>query len=350
MSFAQNPANVSAQAGKNYVSDPAAAMRYALQQRGLDPTRNFLAKQMLGRANELTGLATVYGAGEDNFLDFANQFLAGQMGGGNGAQFTNAGIRQNVSNAMATPSSAFYNFMTDADPNEQWQRYRAMQAQAQAGMNPYLAQANMNIQENQFGNWKNSMLNGWAGVPQNWLDAVRGPGAYVPPPPPPVTGTPGVTPPGGTAPGTTPPAAPGAPATPGTPAAPAPGSLGTWDELMRDSEYGRRSWSTKGGTAGNKAFNIGGVRYDPTKDLARQYDNMSGKGETTNRGAAFGVFMYRLDMLRRQKANALAKQQRGEPLDQYSRNLLTQDDNMLARSAVQFVNERARGNTGFSIA
>ena len=356
MSFAPNP--YGQLSNEEFFQNPRLAMLRALQSQGINTDYNFLARRQLERANELIPLAYAYGGNQDegvtqgNFLDFANQYARSQFQPGGGGQFSNQNIAARVRGLMNQGQGTdAYDWLREGDPEEQWQRFASLQALQQRGRLPGFAQAAQNVQQRAFENWWLQMAQnpgGGANGATNWLDAFLGrrspsPAAQAaafqtqPVAPPPMTPA---------APGTTTANPPpfsmnqdvyGNPTNPGAP------GFSNWqsvlDHLMRGHDP--RNLSTEGMSGPGRAFSYGGVTYNPQADVGRQYRDMSSSGRVTNRGAAWNVFVYRLQQLMQQRNRG------GNP----SLGITGQTtDDQLARMAAEFVNQKNMGSTGFSFA
>lgn len=181
MSFAPN--NTPEMANQDFWANPERAMRLALQQRGMDPTRNYYAQRLISRAGELIPLAFSYGASPDNFLDFVNQYAGSQVAG-TGGQFSNANIRQRVASTYNTADGGsedqqnIYDWLRSGTPDEQKRNFLGLQALNQRGRNPALASVAMDRYGNQVEDWitkyMQDMTGGNTGGATNWMDAYLG--------------------------------------------------------------------------------------------------------------------------------------------------------------------------------
>ena len=102
-----------------------------------------------------------------------------------------------------------------------------------------------------------------------------------------------------------------------------------------------RNLGTRGMSGAGNKFSFGGVTYDPTQDLGRQYQNMSAtSGKLLNKGASVWNFIYRLQQLMNQRDNG-GNPDRGVRADS--------TDPELAKLAAQFVNSKNTGSTGLRL-
>jgi len=99
----------------------------------------------------------------------------------------------------------------------------------------------------------------------------------------------------------------------------------------------KQNWSTNLYRPRPNAFNLGALHYNPLQDTVTKYANM-GK-DLTNRGSAYSVFLYRLNMnINQIRSGKLANERQW---------MKTADD--AAQEAVEFVNKNAaNGTTGLS--
>ena len=198
------------------------AIWQSLQRAGYNPQFSYLGRQLLDRSERLTPLAMAALGNQANSVDqfgsfsdaYANAMLKGGTGSMAGVDLSRTGQRNIINNAFqqATPGSDMYGFLTQGDPEEQFNRWRGFEQAAQSGRFAPLVEANLANKQAEFTNFLGKQLSGQGDPNQNWLDVAMGrsgPGAYA--------GGTGTTPPGTTGPGATTPA--GTPGTPGTPGA-----------------------------------------------------------------------------------------------------------------------------------
>jgi len=126
------------------------------------------------------------------------------------------------------------------------------------------------------------------------------------------------------------------------PQLPQPIAIETWswqkiETILAPWRVDQRNWSTNLYRPRPDAFSFAGFSYNPNADTVTKYNNM-GSG-TTNRGSAFGVFLYRLNMnMNQMRAGSLAKERQW---------MKSEAD--AVKEAVMFVNKNAaNGTTGLA--
>lgn len=356
MSFA--PSNMGYAQNEEFFNNPALAMRLALQQRGMTD-RNWLARRLMERANETIPLSLLYGGDPSNFLDFLNQYIAGQTQAG--GPFGVGDIRQRAAGFLqGTGNPALDEWMRQGSDEEQFQKFQSFRALAQRGFNPAIIRGQNALDERQFQDWWIRSRQNPTGTPETFIDAFTGRTPAAPPPLPGMTGptgattpTPGMTTPQpadfGNLPGATTPrqdqaggpfSVVGNPyATPGGAGASAPG-IGSWQALLDRYRQDQRNWGTEGFRPNPGAFQIGNLRYDPTQDQVSLWNNMSGQGRQTRRGNFMGQFLYTLQQLMDQLARG------GNPAIGLTPGMSPQQ---VAQLAFERLRRNAVGNTGFSM-
>jgi hypothetical protein len=119
-------------------------------------------------------------------------------------------------------------------------------------------------------------------------------------------------------------------------------AITNWQQLLDSDRASQQNWGTRMMGNPSQGFSIGGITYDPRLEAAQgsqRYRNMSGSGRETARGSNWGVFLYRLDLLRKQRdagGNAALGITRATTDDQ------------LARMAAQFIQKNYVGTSAFT--
>jgi hypothetical protein len=317
------------------------AIWQSLQRAGYNPQFSYLGRQLLDRSERLTPLAMA-GLGNDanavdKFGSFSDAYTQAMLKGGTGGgQFdlSRSGQRGLIDSAFqnATPGSDMYGFLTQGDPEEQFNRWRGFEQAAQSGRFAPLVEAGLANKQAEFTNFLGKQLSGDESLKNtSWIDVAlgrQGPGAYAGAPPPGTTG-PGAVSAGQSAvnpSGTNPnpstaqaasgpyarPTGPGQnptaygigaagpqgsltppisatqsvnpnlstfPSAPGNPWEPLPGQTGappnatpgatTFQQLMQQYGGDRKNWSTRMMGNPSQGFSIGGVTYNPQAEAAQ---------------------------------------------------------------------------------
>lgn len=301
-----------------------------------------MAREAMKKASQLRPLSTIYGVGEQQFLDMVKQYGSQLFGGGGGSPFSQANIRNQANAFLGGPEA--YNYLATGDPAEQYQRMQTLQEFQNYGQNPYLAEARQRGTLNQFNEWLDRSIKNAQGTPQSWFEQLgyQAPpsttGAYAAP------AQSGPTTPAGGPTSETPAAAPQSSAQ--MQAQTAGGQFADWQQLFDYLLQGHdpRNLMTSGFTAPGRAFTFGNVSFNPAVADATGGRTDRDPSKRFGGGAAWTGFAYRLRQLIDQRNRERAG---GVDFPEVSGTMSDQD---IARLAAQWVNERWRGNTGLTIA